>query len=163
MKVMVGGTFDPLHDGHKRLLTRSFDLAGPKGMVTIGLTTDPFASVKQHPVRPFLERKANLVRFIEERGYETPWQIEALSDRFGTALEADFDAIVVSERRSLSQPRSTACGRTGVPGKSISIRSPVLAEDGRWISIARIYREKSMPTAILSAIVRKPKIQINGR
>ena len=40
---MVGGTFDPLHDGHKRLLTRSFELAGPEGDVVIGLTSDSFA------------------------------------------------------------------------------------------------------------------------
>ncbi len=50
---MVGGTFDPLHDGHKRLLTRSFELAGPDGYVVIGLTSDSFASRKNHPIRPF--------------------------------------------------------------------------------------------------------------
>ena len=141
MKVMVGGTFDPLHDGHKRLLTRSFDLAGPTGMVTIGLTTDTFASGKQHPVKPFSERKSNLIRFIEERGFKTPWQIEALSDRFGTALEADFDAIVVSEE---TLPVATEINRMRKERGARKVDNHqitcVLAEDGRWISSTRIYR-----------------------
>ncbi|MFY9982018.1 MAG: pantetheine-phosphate adenylyltransferase, partial [Methanoregula sp.] len=102
MKVMVGGTFDPLHDGHKRLLTRSFELAGPEGQVVIGLTTDPFASRKTHPIHPFSERKADLEAFIAavittqaaQKKYATHWEIEPLGDRFGSALDADFDAIV---------------------------------------------------------------------
>jgi len=141
MKVMVGGTFDPLHDGHKRLLARSFELAGPSGMVTIGLTTDSFASSKLHPVRPFDERRENLVRFIEEKGYRTPWQVEALSDRFGTALVADFDAIVVSEE---TLPVATEINRLrkerGSRKVDIHQITCVLAEDGRWISSTRIYR-----------------------
>ena len=57
---MVGGTFDPLHDGHKHLLNRSFEVAGPDGHVAIGLTSDTFASRKNHPIRPFaLRRKQN--------------------------------------------------------------------------------------------------------
>jgi pantetheine-phosphate adenylyltransferase len=141
MKVMVGGTFDPLHDGHKRLLTRSFELAGPSGKVTIGLTTDSFASGKLHPVRPFLERRENLIRFIEEKGFTTPWQVEALSDRFGTALDADFDAIVVSEE---TLPVATEINRLrkerGARKVDIHQITCVLAEDGRWISSTRIYR-----------------------
>lgn len=141
MKVMVGGTFDPLHDGHKRLLARSFELAGPSGMVTIGLTTDSFASSKVHPVRPFAERRENLVRFIEEKGYRTSWNVEALSDRFGTALDADFDAIVVSEE---TLPVATEINRLrkerGTNKVDIHQITCVLAEDGRWISSTRIYR-----------------------
>ncbi|HVP93594.1 MAG TPA: phosphopantetheine adenylyltransferase [Methanoregulaceae archaeon] len=141
MKVMVGGTFDPLHDGHKRLLTRSFELAGPSGMVTIGLTTDAFARVKQHPVKPFSDREENLTRFLEEKGYRTPWKIEALSDRFGTALEEDFDAIVVSEE---TLPVASEINRLrkerGAHKVDIHQITCVLAEDGRWISSTRIYR-----------------------
>ena len=48
---MVGGTFDPLHDGHKRLLTRSFELAGPEGHVVIGLTSDSLCE-PENPSNP---------------------------------------------------------------------------------------------------------------
>ncbi len=94
---MVGGTFDPLHDGHKRLLDRSFEIAGHGGYVVIGLTTDSFASRKAHPIRPFSIRKEDLERYIASRNYTTQWLIEPLNDRFGSAIIADFDAIVVSE------------------------------------------------------------------
>jgi len=149
MKVMVGGTFDPLHDGHKRLLTRSFELAGPEGQVVIGLTTDPFASRKTHPIHPFPERRADLERFIigdiiaqtPQRKYATRWEIEPLSDRFGSALDADFDAIVVSEE---TLPVAVEINRMRREKhlRKVDIHqiTCVLAEDGRWISSTRIWR-----------------------
>jgi len=141
MKVMVGGTFDPLHDGHKRLLNRSFELAGPDGHVVIGLTTDTFASRKVHPIRPFLERKDELETYIAAKEHAASWQIEPLNDRFGSAVESDFDAIVVSEETlpvavEINKIRREK-GRRKVDIHQISC---VLAEDGRWISSTRIYR-----------------------
>ncbi len=146
---MVGGTFDPLHDGHKRLLTRSFELAGPEGQVVIGLTTDPFASRKIHPIHPFTERKADLEAFIAgvittqaaQKKYATHWEIEPLGDRFGSALDADFDAIVVSEE---TLPVAVEINRLRrerkLPKVDIHQITCVLAEDGRWISSTRIWR-----------------------
>lgn len=138
---MVGGTFDPLHDGHKRLLDRSFELAGPSGHVVIGLTTDTFASRKVHPIRPFEERKADLKRYITGRDYPLDWLIEPLNDRFGSATESDFDAIVVSEE---TLPVAVEINRirrkNGRRKVDIHQISCVLAEDGRWISSTRIYR-----------------------
>lgn len=146
---MVGGTFDPLHDGHKRLLTRSFELAGPEGQVVIGLTTDPFASRKTHPIHPFSERKADLEAFIAavittqaaQKKYATHWEIEPLGDRFGSALDADFDAIVVSEE---TLPVAVEINRLRrerkLPKVDIHQITCVLAEDGRWISSTRIWR-----------------------
>ena len=93
MKVMVGGTFDPLHDGHKRLIARSFELAGIRGSVTIGLTTDLFASRKSHPVRPFSERRASLEDFITKCRFLAAWSIEPLNDRYGSAIDTEFDAL----------------------------------------------------------------------
>ena len=138
---MVGGTFDPFHDGHKRLLDRSFSIAGPGGQVVIGLTTDSFASKKSHPIRPFLVRKEELERYAADRCHETSCRIEPLNDRFGSALDADFDALVVSEE-TLPVAVEINGLRKEKKMKKVDIHqiSCVLAEDGRWISSTRIYR-----------------------
>ena len=138
---MVGGTFDPLHDGHKRLLDRSFELAGTGGHVVIGLTTDSFASRKIHPIRTFAERKSDLEAYIALRGLAARWNIEPLNDRFGSAVESDFDAIVVSEE-TLPVAVEINKERRGKGKRKVDIHqiTCVLAEDGRWISSTRIYR-----------------------
>jgi pantetheine-phosphate adenylyltransferase len=141
MKVMVGGTFDPFHDGHRSLIARSFELAGPGGTVVIGLTTDRFASRKSHPVKLFEERKQALIAFIRSRNYATPWSIEPLNDRYGSAVEADFDALVVSEE-TLPTGMEINKKRREQGKRKVDIHqiSCVLADDGRWISSTRIYR-----------------------
>jgi pantetheine-phosphate adenylyltransferase len=141
MKIMVGGTFDPLHDGHKQLISRSFELAGPDGHVVIGLTTDRFASRKIHPVRPYRERKENLVKFIVDKGFSTNWAVEPLNDRFGSAIDADFDALVVSEETLATAAEINRIRRErGKKKVDIHQITCVLAQDGRWISSTRIYR-----------------------
>jgi len=138
---MVGGTFDPLHDGHKRLLDRSFELAGPGGHVVIGLTTDTFASRKVHPIRSFSERKGDLEAYIALRDHAARWNIEPLNDRYGSAVDSDFDAIVVSEE-TLPVAVEINKERRGKGRQKVDIHqiTCVLAEDGRWISSTRIYR-----------------------
>jgi pantetheine-phosphate adenylyltransferase len=141
MKVMVGGTFDPLHDGHKRLLTRSFEIAGPKGHVVIGLTSDSFAGHKNHPIRPYARRKDDLEIFLSNSRQSSQWTVEQLNDRFGSAIDADFDAIIVSEE-TLPVAIEINKLRKSKGQKKVDIHqiSCVLAEDGHWISSTRIYR-----------------------
>ena len=141
MKVMVGGTFDPLHDGHRSLLGRSFALAGRDGEVVIGLTTDQFASRKLHQTRPFDARKKDLIDFITNQTFTAHWIIEPLGDQYGSALDADFDAIVVSED-TLPVAIEINKLRRERGKKKVDIHqiTCVLAEDGRWISSTRIWR-----------------------
>ncbi|MBN1431475.1 MAG: phosphopantetheine adenylyltransferase [Methanomicrobiaceae archaeon] len=141
MRVMVGGTFDPLHDGHKKLLERSFFIAGPDGHVTIGLSGDEFANWKSHPIRPYEVRRQELVDFLESSGFDAGWSIEMLSDRFGSSIDSEFDAIVVSEETfptalEINRLRREK-GRSKVDIHQITC---VLADDGKWISSTRIWK-----------------------
>ena len=141
MKVMVGGTFDPLHDGHKRLISRSFELAGHGGHVVIGLTTDPFASRKTHPIRPFEKRREELEHFISGNEFPASFAIEPLTDKYGSAIDADFDAIIVSEETlPVAVEINKLRRKNGRRKVDIHQISCVLAEDGKWISSTRIYR-----------------------
>ena len=138
---MVGGTFDPLHDGHKRLISRSFELAGRDGRVIIGLTTNAFASRKSHPVQEYERRKTRLEEFIRDRGFTAGYLIEPLNDRYGSAIDEDFDALVVSEETlPIAHEINTLRRSKGKRKVDIHEISCVLAEDGRWISSTRIYR-----------------------
>ncbi len=141
MRVMVGGTFDPLHDGHKKLLERSFFIAGQEGHVTIGLSGDDFANRKSHPIRPYEVRRKELEDFLEESCFEADWNIETLGDRFGSSLDSEFDAIVVSEETfptavEINKIRRER-GRRKVDIHQITC---VLADDGKWISSTRIWK-----------------------
>ena len=60
MNVVLGGTFDPVHDGHRALFERAFDL----GDLTVGLTSDdlaPRTRDEDRYVRPFDERRADQI------------------------------------------------------------------------------------------------------
>ncbi len=91
-KVVVGGTFDVLHQGHKALLKRAFGL----GEVTIGLTSDAMAGkIKRRKVRDFKRRKKELEDFAKKEFKVKP-KIIRIENKFGPTLKADFDYIVVS-------------------------------------------------------------------
>jgi len=141
MKVMVGGTFDPLHDGHRLLLIRAFDIAGKGGHVIIGLSSDAFAARKKHPVRSYDVRFKELTEFLSESALPATWEVEELHDRFGSTLKAAFDAIIVSEETlPTAREINTLRHEDGQPCVEIHQIRCVLAEDGKWISSTRIYR-----------------------
>jgi pantetheine-phosphate adenylyltransferase len=141
MNIMVGGTFSPLHDGHKKLIARSFELAGDGGHVVIGLSSDAFAGSKTHPIATFANRRRVLESFIRESDFSASWEIEPLNDKYGSTLNSDFDALVVSEE---TYPVALEINRLRREGgrKKVDIYqiTCVLAEDGRWISSTRIHR-----------------------
>ncbi len=143
MNVMVGGTFDPLHVGHKVLLRRSFEIAGKEGFVTIGLTSDDFASRKSHPIRPYEVRRDELIAWIEFMKFPAGYLVECLADRFGSALNEDFEALVVSEETFPVAEEINALRQEMGRGKVdiYQIRC-IMADDGKIVSSTRIYRKE---------------------
>jgi pantetheine-phosphate adenylyltransferase len=140
-KVCIGGTFDPLHDGHRKLIKKAFDVAGPEGEVTIGMTSDKFAALHHNYKPKKLEVRKNQIREFIERLYpeKRKARFVTLNDPWGPALEGDLDAIVVSpgtfERaKELNRLRE----KKGKKPLGIIKISYVLAEDGKPISSTRI-------------------------
>jgi len=136
-KVVVGGTFDIFHEGHKAFLRKAFAL----GEVTIGLTSNTLAkNTKKRRVKDFKYRKKELEDFIKKEFKVKP-KIVKIEDKFGPTLKEDFDYIVVSP---ITYPTAALINRkrqkrNKKPIKIVKIEF-VLAEDGKPISSTKILK-----------------------
>jgi pantetheine-phosphate adenylyltransferase len=140
MDVALGGTFDPVHDGHRALFERAFEL----GDVTVGLTSDDLAprtrNVDRH-VRSFAERKRNLeaelATFAAE--FDREFDVRELTEPTGIATEPKFDALVVSpETQGGGKRINEIREERGLDLLDIEVVPHVDAEDGDIISSTRI-------------------------
>jgi len=138
-KVIMGGTFDILHRGHRALLKRAFGL----GETTIGLTSNKMAEkIKKRKIRNFRDRKKELEKFIEKE-FPGKYGIIKIEDKFGPTLKEDFDYLVVSpatyqtallinrKRRKIKKK----------PIKIVKIRF-VLGKNGKPISTSQMIKGK---------------------
>lgn len=133
----MGGTFEMLHKGHKAFLKKAFEL----GKVSIGLTSDMMARErKKREVKNFKLRKKQLKEFIFKEFLEKP-EIVKIEDKFGFAIERDFDFIVVSPEtyKTAVEINKERQKRNKKPIKIVKIEF-VLAEDGKPISSTRILK-----------------------
>jgi pantetheine-phosphate adenylyltransferase len=142
MKVALGGTFDPVHDGHRALFERAFEL----GDVTVGLTSDdlaPRTRREDRAIRSFDQRRADLetelAAYADE--YDRSFEIRELTDPTGIATEPQFDVLVVSPETETGGKRINEIRReAGRDPLDIEVVDHVYAEDGEIISSTRIVR-----------------------
>ncbi|WP_406660114.1 phosphopantetheine adenylyltransferase [Methanolobus sp. ZRKC3] len=95
-KVVIGGTFECLHDGHRKLLNKAFELADGQA-VDIGLTSNEMANKRERHVPDYSIRKEklqNYLKTISEK--DLSFNIIQLDEPYGKTLEEDYDFIVVS-------------------------------------------------------------------
>jgi pantetheine-phosphate adenylyltransferase len=138
VRVAVGGTFQPLHDGHKALLRKAYELSRD---VDIGLTSDEMAARSRvRPVKSYGEREKALRDWIrKEIGVEP--KIFKINDPYGPALTEDYDYIVVSpETYPTALKINELRKERGMRPIEIYRVECVLAEDGKPISATRIAR-----------------------
>jgi len=139
--VAMGGTFDVLHRGHRKLLKQAFEVGRT---VMIGVTTDRFARSlhKPHKFDTYTKRKSDLERLLKRWGLLSRARIVPLDDRFGpTATSSNIQALVVS-RRTMHTAYAINAKRkaNGLKPLMIDPIDLILAEDKRPISSTRIRR-----------------------
>jgi len=142
MKVCVGGTFDPLHKGHKILIKKALQIAGENDSVFIGISTGKLLENKIN-VSSYDIRKKNLEIFLSKIKFLGEIIIQSISNEFGPTLKGDFDAIVVSPE-TINTAKKINIEREKIGKKPLKIiQIPfVLAEDGFPISSTRIREKK---------------------
>ena len=151
---ILGGTFTPVHNGHRALLHTAFQTAsldGPgDGHVIVGLTDSEVAkqtrSDPDHASKlgAFDERRERLRTELEKLGetYTASYEIVRLEDTHGpAATRGDIDALVVSpeakaQRRAYELNEKRAAD--GLSRLEIHTAPFVVAEDGTRISSTRI-------------------------
>lgn len=135
-KVVVGGTFNILHKGHRMLLRRAYQL----GEVTIGLTSDEISrKTRQKKVKSFEQRKKDLKSLIQKELKLKP-SIRKIKNGFDFSLTQDFDYIIVSPETYKSALLINK-ERQKIKRKPIKIVKIdfVLGEDRKAISSTRIF------------------------
>ncbi|CAM0905528.1 unnamed protein product [Alopecurus aequalis] len=95
--VVLGGTFDRLHDGHRRLLKASADLA--RDRIVVGVCTGPMLAKKEYAelIEPVEKRIKAVEDYIKSIKPELIVQVEPIEDPYGPSIIDDkLDAIIVS-------------------------------------------------------------------
>lgn len=140
MRVVLGGTFDALHAGHKRLIDEALALGGS---MTMGLSTDAFAARRKHrECASFAERKRQLAAYLKRKGALGKTRIVELGDECGIAAnDATLDAIVVSsETKGTAEKINNMRVAKGLKQLRIVSVPIAYAQDFKKISCERIRR-----------------------
>eukprot|EP00947_MAST-08B_sp_MAST-8B-sp1_P004487 g4487.t1 len=96
-KVVLGGTFDHMHNGHKKLLFVSASVCSEE--LTIGITSDAMLSKKKGKelIEPIDKRKESVRDFLVTFKPSLAVNLVTIDDPFGPSIVVpDLEAIVVS-------------------------------------------------------------------
>ena len=151
---ILGGTFTPIHNGHRALLHKAFQTAshdGPgDGHVIVGLTSSDLATeTRSDPTHAeqlgaYDDRRDALeteLRALSE-AYTATYEVLRLDDTQGpAATRADVDALVASpEAKAQRRAHELNQRRRDAGLRPLEVHTPpfVVAEDGTRISSTRI-------------------------
>jgi pantetheine-phosphate adenylyltransferase len=139
--VLVGGTFDEFHKGHRMLITKAFEVGE---RVMIGLSSDQLARElrKNHEIATYEQRLRELRGFLGKQGVLDQAKIVPLDTPYGITLSTTVaDALVLSKETEpvgidINEKRKAS----GLKPLELIVINMVPAEDRVPISTTRIRR-----------------------
>lgn len=137
-KVALGGTFEFLHDGHKAILSKAFEVGD---RVLIGVVSDKMELKKDSVgIQPLENRMEGLKKYLKDSGRLGRAELKVITDPVGPAADdEELEAIVVSEEtRPKAEEINELRKEKGLDSLDIVEIPFVLADDERPISSIRI-------------------------
>lgn len=140
---VLGGTFDHLHLGHKKLIEYGLSLSDK---LVVGMTSDKYVKKlktyngKITVFESFETRKKSLENYLL-KNFAGRFEIVEIDDMFGPTLEDSFDAeaiIASPSTKNSAEEVNLKRKEKGLRELEIVLLEPILAEDGRPISSGRI-------------------------
>ena len=120
-KVCMGGTFDNLHNGHKKLLALA--AASCEGVLVVGITGDAMLKKKSNAgsIAPYSQRAGAVAAFLDMVKPVLKLEAVELADPFGpAATDKTIEAIVVSSETLPGARKINALRREkGLPSLAI--------------------------------------------
>lgn len=141
-KVAVGGTFEFLHDGHKSILSKAFEIGD---QVLIGIVSDKMELRKDSAgIQPLEDRMRELKNFLEKRDWLSRAELEVISDSIGPAADdEELEAIVVTEETySKAEEINELRLKNGLDSLDIIKIPLILDNEGNPISSIKIRYEE---------------------
>ncbi len=87
----VAGTFNVVHDGHRALISKAFELGD---RVLVGITSDEMASGGRKDIVPLYLRRKALEEYLYTFG--KPYEVKVIDDIYGPDVMDEVDVLVVS-------------------------------------------------------------------
>ncbi len=132
---VLGGTFDHLHSGHKKLILAT---ASECNHLQIHVVSDNMVKSKNASIQPFQLRLSNLENFIKEERVNASCFV--LEDRFGPAISMKECSVIgcTNETVSTCNEINSIREQRGLEPLKIIIVEHVLDEEGEILSSSRI-------------------------
>ncbi len=136
--IVVGGTFDRLHAGHKAFLRRAFSLAAH---VTVTITSDRYTAAYKPHVLPYNVREEQVKKFLDREKLLSRATIIPIDTGYGIAKEKNIslDAILVTDdTRAGATTVNKKRKEVGLPLLAIEVQERILDASGMPISSTQI-------------------------
>ena len=136
--IVLGGTFDGLHKGHKHFLTQAFSSAR---RATIGLTSQTYIRQykKGKTVSPYSKRYQALAMWLRQNHFAERAIVVPIDYPLGPAVIGDFDAIAVTpDNRRNADIINRLRFERNLPNLSVIEIEILKASDAQPISSSRV-------------------------